>query len=50
MLVIGQGGHQGALIVPDRPQDVVWLHGPVPQVRVPRDVVRAFTELGATAD
>lgn len=49
VLVVGAGGHQGALLVPARPQDVVWLQGPVPQVRAPRDVVRAFAELGASA-
>jgi hypothetical protein len=42
VLVIGRGGHQGALLVPSRPEDAVWLLGPVPQVRVPRDVLRAF--------
>ena len=42
VLVIGRGGHQGALLVPARPEDAVWLLGPVPQVRVPRDVLRAF--------
>jgi hypothetical protein len=42
VLVIGRGGHQGALLVPSRPEDAVWLLGPVPQVRVPRSVVRAF--------
>ncbi|MCU1602139.1 MAG: hypothetical protein JWO22_2848 [Frankiales bacterium] len=47
VLVVGAGGHQGALLVPARPEEVVWLHGPVPQVRVPRDVIRAFEELAA---
>lgn len=44
VLVVGRGGHQGALIAPSRPQDAVWLLGPVPQVRVPQDVLRAFEE------
>jgi hypothetical protein len=42
VLVIGRGGHQGALLVPGRPQDAIWLLGPVPQVRAPRDVLEAF--------
>lgn len=42
VLVIGRGGHQGALLVPSRPEDAVWLLGPVPQARVPRGVLRAF--------
>lgn len=46
VLVIGRGGHQGALLVPSRPQDAVWLLGPVPQVRAPRDVLEAFAEPG----
>jgi hypothetical protein len=44
VLVIGLGGHQGALLLPSQPQNAVWLLGPVPQVRVPRDVLRAFEE------
>lgn len=44
VMVIGRGGHQGALLVPSRPEDAVWLLGPVPQVRAPRDVLRAFAE------
>jgi hypothetical protein len=42
VLVIGRGGHQGALLVPSRPHDAIWLLGPVPQVRAPRDVLEAF--------
>lgn len=42
VLVLGRGGHQGALLVPSRPEDAVWLLGPVPQVRVPRSIIRAF--------
>jgi hypothetical protein len=48
VLVIGRGGHQGALLVPSQPQSAVWLLGPVPQVRVPRDVLRAFEEPATT--
>jgi hypothetical protein len=44
VLVVGRGGHQGALVVPSRPQDAVWLLGPVPAVRVPRGVLRAFAQ------
>lgn len=50
VLVIGRGGHQGALLVPSRPADAVWLLGPVPQVRVPRSVVRAFAAQGRAQD
>ncbi|MFN2538529.1 MAG: hypothetical protein ABR549_10320 [Mycobacteriales bacterium] len=46
VLVVGRGGHQGALLVPTRPEHAVWLLGPVPQVRAPREVLRAFAEPG----
>lgn len=49
LLLLGAGGHHGALLVPARPEDVIWLQGPVPQPRVPRDVLRAFAELAASA-
>lgn len=42
VLVIGRGGHQGLLLAPSRPQDAVWLLGPVPLVRVPRGIQRAL--------
>jgi hypothetical protein len=42
VLVIGKGGHQGLLLAAGRPEDAVWLLGPVPLVRVPRSVQRAF--------
>lgn len=45
-LVIGRGGHQGALVAASRPEDAVWLLGPVPQVRVPRSIVKAFAAPG----
>jgi hypothetical protein len=44
VLVMGKSGHQGLLLVPGRPEDAVWLLGPVPLVRVPRSVQRAFAE------
>ncbi len=44
VMVIGKDGHQGVLLVPGRPEDAVWLLGPVPQVRVPASVRRAFAE------
>lgn len=44
VLVMGRGGHQGVLVVPGRPEDAVWLLGPVPLTRVPRSVQRAFAE------
>ncbi|MCW2598806.1 MAG: hypothetical protein JWM02_635 [Frankiales bacterium] len=43
VLVMGTGGHQGLLLAPRRPEDAVWLLGPVPLVRVPRAVLRAFS-------
>lgn len=42
VMVIGKDGHQGVLLVPGRPDDAVWLLGPVPQIRVPASVQRAF--------
>lgn len=42
VLVIGRGAHQGLLISASRPQDVIWLRGPVPMFRVPRDIQKAF--------
>ena len=44
VLVMGRGAHQGLLLPPGRPEDAVWLLGPVPLVRVPRAVQRAFSE------
>lgn len=49
VLVLGKGGRQGLLLVPARPQDAVWLLGPVPQVRVPRPVQRAFAQEALSA-
>lgn len=46
VLVVGRGGHQGALLVPSRPEDAVWLIGPVPQVRAPRGILKAFASGG----
>ena len=42
VLVLGRGGYQGLLLSPGRPEDAVWLLGPVPLVRVPRSVQKAF--------
>lgn len=42
VLVMGKGGHQGLVLAPSRPEDAVWLLGPVPLVRVPRSVQKAF--------
>ena len=42
VMVIGKDGHHGVVLVPGRPDDAVWLLGPVPQVRVPSSVQRAF--------
>jgi len=46
VLVIGRSGHQGALVAPSRPEDAIWLLGPVPQVRVPRSILKAFATDG----
>lgn len=46
VLVIGQAGHQGVLLASGRPEDPVWLLGPVPLVRAPRSVLRSFAERG----
>jgi hypothetical protein len=43
VLVMGEDGHQGLLLSPCRPQDPVWLLGPVPLTRVPRRVHQDFT-------
>lgn len=42
VMVMGRAGHQGLLLLPSRPEDAVWLLGPVPLVRVPRSVQKAF--------
>lgn len=42
VMVMGRAGHQGLLLVPSRPEDAVWLLGPVPLVRVPRSVQKGF--------
>lgn len=42
VMVIGKDGHHGVVLAPGRPDDAVWLLGPVPQVRVPSSVQRAF--------
>ncbi len=42
VLIIGEGGHQGVVLAPSRPEDAVWLLGPVPAGRAPRSVLRAF--------
>ena len=42
VLVIGSGAHQGLLIAPSRPAEVVWLRGPVPMARVPRLIQKGF--------
>ena len=47
VLVMGRGGHQGLLLLPSRPEDAVWLLGPVPLVRAPRSVQRAFAARAA---
>ncbi|MGZ6804834.1 MAG: hypothetical protein ACXVFU_17480 [Nocardioidaceae bacterium] len=49
VLVLGRGGHQGLLLAPSRPQDAVWLLGPVPLVRVPRWVQRRLQDVTAAA-
>lgn len=48
VLVIGRGGHQGVLLAPSRPEDAVWLLGPVPVVRAGRGVQRALSSPRAT--
>ena len=42
VLVMGSGGHQGLLLSPARPEDAVWLLGPVPLTRAPRRVLEDF--------
>ncbi len=42
VLVIGRDGHQGLLLSAGRPEDPVWLLGPVPLTRVPRRVQQDF--------
>lgn len=44
VLVLGRGGHQGLLLSASRPQDPVWLLGPVPLTRVPRAIQAAFRD------
>ncbi|MCU1595509.1 MAG: hypothetical protein JWO12_2901 [Frankiales bacterium] len=49
VLVIGKDGHQGLLLSPSRPEDAVWLLGPVPLTRAPSRVLRDLARDGEPA-
>lgn len=49
VLVIGTDGHQGLLLSPSRPDDAVWLLGPVPLTRVPARVLNDLAQPPAAA-